>query len=387
MKQILSRLALAFLAIIAAFALAMALYNQHNARDLAGEMLVAANEAQYGDADAQARYDELKQRLQATASGQDSLLLALVLSLACCAGFALYIYLAILRPFHRLQRFAERIAVGDYDRPLDMPRHNVFGAFSWAFDSMREGLKNAQAAERDARQANKLLIASISHDIKTPIASIRACAEALGSGQASSAERKSRYLDTIIRKSDDVARLTDDLFLHALADIDRLAIEPKPLAIRPFIASFIADYDFAAEDGIADGACPAGSGVPHTAIELVDEVPDIEVSADEKRLGEVFANIVDNAGKYAPGKPLRLSFKQADGQFYSIFSDQGTALAPEDLPFIFDKFYRGHNADGRQGSGLGLYIVRYLVQRMGGGAYAERRPDGLRVIVKLPIAP
>ena len=369
MRRILLRLIVALLVVTAAFALTMALYNQHRLEDLSGELMVAANELQHGDPEAPDRYYGLQQQLQAAANGQDSLLLALGISLACCLGFILYIYLAILRPFHKLERFARHIAAGDYDRPLDMPRHNVFGAFSWAFDSMREGLDDARQAEHQARQANKLLIASISHDIKTPIASIRACAEALGSGQAGSPERQSRYLDTIIRKSDEVAQLTDDLFLHALADIDQLVIEPKPLALPTFIASIAADNSLQAVLGI------------------VEKVPDVRVIADEKRLGEIFANILDNAGKYAAGEPLRLSFGQDGGQLCCVFEDQGTTLAADDLPFIFDKFYRGRNAADQQGSGLGLYIVRYLAQRMGGKAHAELGPDGLRIIVRLPIAP
>ena len=412
MRRILLRLVVALLVVIAAFALTMALYNQHRLEDLSGELMVAANELQHGDPDAPDRYYGLQQQLQAAANGQDSLLLALGISLACCLGFILYIYLAILRPFHKLERFARHIAAGDYDRPLDMPRHNVFGAFSWAFDSMREGLDDARQAEHQARQANKLLIASISHDIKTPIASIRACAEALGSGQASSPERQSRYLDTIIRKSDEVAQLTDDLFLHALADIDQLVIEPKPLALPTFIASIAADnslqavlgkcrlnhphptkltrYAPSSFAGAPDSAPSSGQSGTEAFIGAslkVEKVPDVRVIADEKRLGEIFANILDNAGKYAAGEPLRLSFGQDGGQLCCVFEDQGTTLAADDLPFIFDKFYRGCNAADQQGSGLGLYIVRYLAQRMGGDAHAELSLDGLRIIVRLPIAP
>ena len=333
--------------------------------EITGQLLITANEIQNGDESAQTRYNELKDDLKAAAGGQNAILLAMWLSIGLCTAFLLYLYFSILRPFHRLEKFSLHIAAGDYDCPLDMPRHNVFGAFSWAFDSMREGLRTAQKSEQEAKNANKLLIATISHDIKTPIASIRACAEGLSSGQASNEMRRKKYLDTIIRKSDEVANLTDDLFLHAISDMDKLAIEPIPISLREFISDFMQSME----------------------IRLIENIPDINVIADQRRLAEIFGNIIRNSEKYAPEAPCELSFKQDDGLIYCIFGDKGQSLSHDDVPFIFDKFYRGKNAVNEQGSGLGLHIVRYVAEKTGGKTYAEQTSDGLKIFLGLKPAP
>lgn len=365
MKAILSRFVIAILLIFAVFAIAIHSNNAGKVDEISGRLLVAANEARHGDESAQTRYDELAKELVSAAGGREAWPLAMWMSAGLCAAFALYLYVVVLRPFHRLETFAQRVASGDYDAPLDMPRHNVFGAFSWAFDSMRESLGDARRAEQEAGKKNKLLIATISHDIKTPIASIRACAEGLTSGQADSEERKRRYLDTIIRKSDEVTRLTNDLFLHAISEMDKLVIELVPLSLRAFVSDVSASME----------------------IRTLESVPDVSVFADERRLGEVFGNIVRNAEKYAPAAPVTLSFSQEDDLLYCIFSDNGASLPPEDVPFIFDKFYRGQNAASGDGSGLGLYIVRYIAEKMGGDAFAQRTEDGLKIFVGLKLIP
>lgn len=86
----------------------------------------------------------------------------------------LYIYLNVIRPFNRLNEFASQVAAGNLDLPLEFERNNMFGAFTWAFDSMRLEIRKARACEKEAIENNKTVIATISHDIKTPIASIRA---------------------------------------------------------------------------------------------------------------------------------------------------------------------------------------------------------------------
>ncbi|MCL1917634.1 MAG: HAMP domain-containing histidine kinase [Peptococcaceae bacterium] len=368
MKKILIRLTAAFIIIAAVFIIALNLQSKDRIDEIAGQMLVEANEIANGDESARERYYELTDALKSETRGQKSLMPAMWLSLGTCAAFSLYLYLTILRPFHKMEKFSKDIAAGNYDIPLEMSRHNVFGAFSWAFDSMREELRTAQRAEQEAKDANKTLVAVLSHDIKTPISSIRACAEGLSSDQGRREERRKRYLDTIMRRSDEVARLTEDLFVHALADMDKLVIEPAVFPLRSFISDFASLID----------------------ITVTSEIPEVSIIADEKRLKEIFGNIIENAEKYAPGAPVEMTFireeNQEDALLYCIFSDKGTSLQPEDVPFIFYKFYRGKNAMDKEGSGLGLYIVRYITEKLGGKAYAERTEEGLKIYIGLKVS-
>ncbi len=132
-----------------------------------------------------------------------------------------YIYKAILCPFEKMKKFAEKVAQGNFDIPLNYERSNYFGEFTWAFDSMRREITKARACEKEAIDNNKTVIATLSHDIKTPIASIRAYAEGLEANLDTSIEKRYRYLAILIKKCDEVTALTNDLFLHSISDFGR----------------------------------------------------------------------------------------------------------------------------------------------------------------------
>ncbi|MDE6724135.1 MAG: sensor histidine kinase, partial [Ruminiclostridium sp.] len=146
-----------------------------------------------------------------------------------------YIYFAVLRPFDKMKNFASEISAGNFDLPLKYERSNYFGEFTWAFDSMRTEITKARNGETLAIENNKTVIASLSHDIKTPIASIRAYAEGLSANMDTSFEKREKYLSVIIKKCDEVSRLTDDLFLHSLSDLDKLRISPEKTELSEFL--------------------------------------------------------------------------------------------------------------------------------------------------------
>ncbi len=290
-------------------------------------------------------------------------LLLLFLNLAFILFFYFYLYRKILRPFGRLEKFASAVAAGNLDFPLEVERGNAFGAFSWAFDMLRTELRKTKKSEQEAVAAKKTLVATISHDIKTPVASIRAYAEAIASGMAKTPERKKKYLNTIISKADEVAQLTDDLFLHALSDMDKLSIEKKVYGAKTLIPEIMAP--FFAQYG--------------DRIKQKNEVPDISVITDARRISQVFENIITNASKYAGDSEIHIDFSEKDGFLVCSFEDFGGGILPEDLPFIFDKFFRGKNSEGKKGSGLGLYIVKYIMDKTGGYSTLENTKSGLLI--------
>ena len=283
------------------------------------------------------------------------------------AGVMGYIYVAVLRPFDKMKDYAAEIAKGNFDLSLDYSRSNYFGQFTWAFDSMRREITKARANEREAVENNKTVIATLSHDIKTPIASIRAYAEGLEAHMDSSPERRARYLSVIMRKCDEVAKLTNDLFLHSLSDLDKLKINAEPLEICSFVGEAIEELA-AQQDDIF--FIPPG----FTAV----------VNADKNRLLQIIENLVNNARKYAKSR-IDVSLSQENGAVLMKIRDYGGGIPDKDMPFIFDKFYRGKNCGSEQGSGLGLYIVKYLAEKMGGSILLRNHTNGLEAVVSLPV--
>lgn len=276
-----------------------------------------------------------------------------------------YVYFAILKPFDKMKLFAREIAQGNFDVPLQYERSNYFGNFTWAFDSMRKEITKARAAEKEAVENNKTVIATLSHDMKTPIASLRAYAEGLEANMDGSAEKRERYLSVILKKCDEVSRLTNDLFLHSLSDLDKLKVIVESFELCGFLEEAVNEISVGQKD---------------VCLRLPEK--PVMVLADRNRFLQVCENLINNARKYAKTEiDVRVALKE-EGVIIS-FRDYGTGILDEDMPFIFGKFYRGKNCGEEAGSGLGLYIVKYVMEKMEGSVELKNHPDGLEVVLSL----
>lgn len=274
-----------------------------------------------------------------------------------------YIYWSVLRPFKKLQDFAEQIAKGDFNVPLDYERKNYFGKFTWAFESMRKEITKARASEKEAIENNQTIIATLSHDIKTPIASIRAYVEGMEANMDNTTEKRKKYLSVIMRKCDEVSGLTNDLLLHSIANLDKLQIIEEEVKLCSFLQQAV--KEISGEEGDVYFHTPSF---------------DTTVFVDSKRLMQIMENIINNARKYAKTK-IDVSVEKNQDNIEIYIRDYGKGIADEDIPFIFDKFYRGKNSREEQGSGLGFYIVKYLTMRMGGDIRVHNREKGFEVVL------
>ncbi len=293
-----------------------------------------------------------------------------VISLGIIIVLYLMIYILMLRPFEKLEAFAADIAAGNLDRDLKYNRVNMFGEFTWAFDHMRREIKKARQCEQEAVENNKTVIATLSHDIKTPIASIRAYSEALSENMDTTPERRNRYIDVITRKCDEVAKITDDMFIHSLHDLDKLIIKRESVKIDRVITDTV--------EAMAGG---------RSDIVMREIKPGTIENADAGRIAQVIENIINNARKYAKSSIYIDTEIICDaGQEYVLkIKDEGNGIPPEDMPFIFEKFYRGTNHGEEPGAGLGLFIVQYVMQQTNGQVELVNHDDGLEVRLHFPM--
>ena len=343
--------------------------------DFRAEQIVAINEleqlAQAGELEELAiKAERLKEDIRTVQQTPDDSRRIFVLCGICIAFLLVvfgYVYVAILRPFDKMKAFAQKISQGDFDVPLDYERSNYFGDFTWAFDSMRREITKARSCEREAIENNKTVIATLSHDIKTPISSIRAYAEGLQANLDGTPEKREKYVSVIMKKCDEVSRLTNDLFLHSLSDLEKLKISSEEIELCGFVENVIAELT--AEQG-----------------DVIFTKPDFsaQVMADCNRLTQILENLVNNARKYAKSR-IEVNLTKEDGNVSIHVRDYGTGIPDEDMPFIFDKFYRGRNCGSEQGSGLGLYIVKYIAEQMHGRVLLHNHADGLEAVIMLPV--
>lgn len=341
--------------------------------DIRSDRIVALNEIdKLTDIDAamaKEKISELEQDMRETDAVEKSSSRLWLLCGVCLTFLAVvfgYIWVIILRPFDKMKDFAGEVAKGNFEVPLKYERSNYFGDFTWAFDSMRKEITKARLNEKEAIENNKTVIATLSHDIKTPIASIRAYAEGFEANLDTTPEKRAKYLAILMRKCDEVTTLTNDLFLHALSDLDKLKINTENFEICSFMKNAISEI--AAEQN-----------------DVRFTMPDFQalISADKNRMMQITENLINNARKYAKSQ-MDIWITKGTGEVSLHFRDYGKGIPDEDMPFIFEQFYRGKNCGGEQGSGLGLYIVKYLTEKMNGKVLLHNHPDGLEAVVSLP---
>ena len=273
-------------------------------------------------------------------------------------GFALHQTRTIVRPFRELEGFASRVAQGDLDLPLPMDEEHRFGAFTESFDLMREQLAAARAAERAADLSKKELVASLSHDVLTPVASIKVIAELHEAKHGPTSE-----MTTILGKADQIQLLVTNLFSATLEDLQRLRVEVIDVP-SPQIAAMMKEADYLGK---------------LTSV----TVPDCVVRADPLRLRQVIDNLLGNSYKYA-GTSIDMSSCFEAGFLVLRLSDHGPGVADGELGLLTRKYFRGADVAGQPGSGLGLYLSAHFLHEMG-GSLAFESPPGFTAIIRLAL--
>ncbi|WP_322180037.1 HAMP domain-containing sensor histidine kinase [Neglectibacter caecimuris] len=282
---------------------------------------------------------------------------------ALCALYFFYLHRRVIRPFSQLKDFAQRVAQGNLEIPLQMDRQNLFGAFTESFDLMRSELKKAKLAEAKAQESKRELVAKLSHDIKTPVASIKAASE-VGAALASQKKIKANYRQ-IVQKADQINTLVTNLFSAALEELQELSVTPAELSSEE-LRTLLENADY-----LHRGAIPP--------------IPDCVLFADKLRLQQVFDNLFANSYKYADTQ-ITVTAGLEDRCLAVRIEDRGGGVEEAELPLLKEKFKRGGNAKNIEGAGLGLYIADTCMKKMRGELELENGQAGLRATVRIALS-
>ena len=261
-----------------------------------------------------------------------------------------------IRPFNKLSSFAASVSKGNLDVPLNMDRHNYFGAFTESFDRMREELKASSEREAAANRSKQELVAEISHDIKTPVATIKATCEVMEVKYKD--EDIQEKVSVIKSKATSIEQLIDNMFRATLDDLDELKVTPREESSL-IIEDMLGDLRF------------------YGTVEQKGSVPECLILVDRLRLEQVIDNIAGNSFKYA-GTVLEVEYRSEEDNIRVILSDRGPGVPEDELAMLTTKFYRGSEASdsGKDGSGLGLYLASRFMEKMGGGLELRNREGG-----------
>lgn len=280
-----------------------------------------------------------------------------------CVLYVVFLNQTVFKPFEKLRGFAMNVARGNLDIPLTMGKNNPFGAFTESFDIMREELAAARQSEYEANRSKKELVASLSHDIKTPVASIKAVCELMLLRAAD--DKASRQLNMLYSKAEQINLLVTDMFHATLEELNELKVtiaEELSTVLNGMLANVNDDDQVSWQP-----------------------IPECMILTDTTRLQQVLDNIVSNAYKYA-GTSVTIASRLTNSYLELHIMDEGSGIDDGELPLVFNKFYRGSNAEGKSGSGLGLYISKYLMQKMQGDIVCLNRDGGFTVTLTIKLA-
>ncbi|MGH2537309.1 MAG: sensor histidine kinase [Candidatus Promineifilaceae bacterium] len=289
--------------------------------------------------------------------------------------FGVFVAASVSDDLRHLIQAAGRLAAGELEARAEAGGRDEVGQLARAFNHMAFKLERADARRQEYETLRRDLVAWISHDLRTPLTSIRAMVEALNDGLVEDETTRARYYRTIQSEVMALNSLIDDLFELAQLDAGGLALERTPYSLRELLSD------------AADGFRPLAQ---QRQIDLRREVgPDLDpVLMNPARIGRVLNNLIGNALQHTPpgGEVVLSACRGREGVEVSV-QDSGPGFSSEELPRVFEKFYRGEQARSRAtgGAGLGLAIALGIVEAHGGRIWAENVPGaGARVGFILP---
>lgn len=282
-----------------------------------------------------------------------------------CAALTLWVYRSVLRPLSKLQEATRKIRDGNLDFTLEVEEDDEIGELCQDFEEMRIRLKENAEEKIQYDIENKELISNISHDLKTPITAIKGYVEGIMDGVASSPEKLDKYIRTIYNKANDMDRLIDELTFYSKIDTNKIPYTFAKINVSQYFKDCLEEVGLDME----------ARGIELGYFNYADE--DVMVIADAEQMKRVINNIISNSVKYLDKKKGIINIRIKDvGDFIQIeIEDNGKGIAAKDLPNIFDRFYRTDSSrnSSQGGSGIGLSIVRKIIEDHGGRIWATSK--------------
>ena len=287
----------------------------------------------------------------------------MVMSAVVMSVFLFIISKRFLKPIYKIKKNVDHIISGNLEMPLIVETEGIIGDFADSFNTLRESLFISKNNEILLKKKNKELIASLSHDIKTPVASIKAVAELL-SVQEENDDKRSK-LFAVITKAEQINLLAENLLHTTLEELDEWEV-------------FVCEESSEIISGIIKSADYKNYILPFSIVPCL-------IKLDKNKALQIFDNIINNSYKYA-NTPIIVRSECIDKYLKVSISDFGNTISDEDIDLITQKFYRGKNSKGHIGTGLGMYISKSLIEKMGGKLLASKEEGRFCINIYIPLA-
>lgn len=295
-----------------------------------------------------------------------NMLFSVLFILALTAGIMIiWIYRGVAIPLGRMKIATQNIKEGNLDFELEVETEDEIGQLCRDFEEMRLRLKDTATEKVEYDKRSKELISNISHDLKTPITAIKGYVEGIMDGVADTPEKMERYIRTIYNKANDMDMLINELTLYSKIDSNRIPYNFSTLSVNEYFDDCAADLKIDIES----------RGIAFDYLNYVNK--NVKIIADAEQLKRVINNIISNAAKYMDKSEKVIHLRVKDvGDFIQVeIEDNGKGIGAKELPYIFERFYRTdasrNSATG--GSGIGLSIVKKIIEEHGGKIWATSK--------------
>ncbi|MEC1524768.1 HAMP domain-containing sensor histidine kinase [Neobacillus niacini] len=303
--------------------------------------------------------------------------LCLLILIATNGLLTYFVSKSIIKPINQLKKAAHFIKNGNLEHSISAARNDEIGQLTQAFEEMRIQLKESHEIQKQYEDNRKELIAHISHDLKTPITSIKGYVEGIRDGVADTPEKKARYIQTIYTKAVDMDHLIDELFLFSKLDLGKVPFEFERIDIKDYLTDYFEELSF---------------DLRKQHVELHFQFAPLghyQVVADREKFKRVLANIINNSLKYMDKdkKELIISIDSTDEDVEISIADNGPGIPEDSIPFIFNQFYRAEQSRNKLtgGSGLGLSIAKMIIEEHNGMIRLESTLTvGTKITIILP---
>ncbi|MBR5058275.1 MAG: HAMP domain-containing histidine kinase [Clostridiales bacterium] len=278
------------------------------------------------------------------------------------ASFVLiYIGRKILRPFHMMSDYSVQLARGNLSAPVKEDKNKFFGKFLWGINMLRDNLESNKERELELQKDKKTLILSLSHDIKTPLSAIKLYSRALDENIYETDEERKNAVSGIAHNAEEIEKYVSDIVAASKEDFLNLEAEMKEFYLAEVMDRIRTLYVEKFKSLRTDFT--------------IGEYSNVLLSGDPVRLEEVLQNLLENAIKYGSGRYVRIEFSDEEDCRLITVRNSGCSVKEEELPHLFESFYRGSNSESVKGSGLGLFIARSLMRMMNGEIFAKIVPS------------
>ncbi|MCT4564345.1 MAG: ATP-binding protein [Maledivibacter sp.] len=278
--------------------------------------------------------------------------------------FTWYMSGTILKPLKELSAATKNISEGNLDYQIKYKNNDEIGKFCIVFDDMRKELKESLENQVKYEKSRRELIASISHELRTPITSITGYVEGLEEGIASDGEMFQRYISVIKDKTEKLDHLIEDLFQYSQMELGQLNMNIMTINSMELFEEIFTNLKMEFMN-------------TNIAFTRQGPLPDVEINVDHYRIRQVIDNLIQNAKRYAnsDGKISAGVKLKNDNKIVVFITDNGEGIPEEDIENIFEKFFRGEKSRSREygGVGLGLAICKHIVEAHGGEIWVDSK--------------